>query len=70
MFLTTKIFRRSFMDAEFKVGIQGQGSSSLEDLSILAGLIKQHTGITMVPVCEDSIPLRLEWLKNGEINFM
>jgi len=58
------------MDTVYKVGIQGEGSSSLEDLSILAGLIREQTGITMVPVCEDSVALRLEWLKNAEIDFM
>ncbi len=58
------------MDNAFKVGIQGKGSASIEDFNILAGLLKQQTGITIIPVCEDSIALRLEWLKNGTIDFM
>ena len=58
------------MDRTLKVGIQGKGSASVDDLSILATLIKKQTGMSMISVMEDNILLKMEWLKNGTIDFM
>lgn len=58
------------MGTELKVGIQGRGSATVSDLSILAGLLENQTGIRMTPVLQDSILLKMEWLKNGTIDCM
>jgi hypothetical protein len=60
----------SNMGTELKVGIQGRGSSTVSDLSILAGLLENQTGIRMSPALQDSIVLKMEWLKNGNIDCM
>lgn len=58
------------MDKPLKVGIQGKGSASVDDFNILATLLKKQTGISMIPVMEDNILLKMEWLKNGVIDSM
>ena len=58
------------MDELLQVGIQGKGSASVKDIGILADLLLQQTGIEMKMVPEDNILLKLEWLKNGRIDFM
>jgi len=58
------------MDRTLKVGIQGKGSASVDDLSILSTLVKKQTGMSMISVMEDNILLKMEWLKNGTIDFM
>ena len=58
------------MGKTLKVGIQGKGSASVKDLSILATLLEEQTGISMTSVLEDNILQKVEWLKNGTIDFM
>lgn len=54
----------------FKVGIQGKGSATAKDFGILSKLLEDQTGISMIAVEEDSILLKMEWLKNGVTDFM
>ena len=58
------------MVATLKVGIQGKGSASVTDLDILAKLLEEQTGISITSVPQDNILLKMEWLKNGRIDFM
>ena len=58
------------MGTRLKVGIQGKSSSTVTDLGILAKLLEDQTGISMASVPEDSILLKMEWLKNGAIDLM
>lgn len=58
------------MGAVFKVGIQGRGSATVTDLGVLAGLLAEKTGIRLTPVLQDSIVLKMEWLKNGTVDFI
>jgi len=58
------------MGTRLKVGIQGKSSSTVTDLGILAKLLEDQTGISMTSVPQDSILLKMEWLKNGAIDLM
>lgn len=58
------------MGTRLKVGIQGKGSATVTDLGILAKLLEDQTGISMTSVLQDNILLKMEWLKNGAIDFM
>lgn len=58
------------MGTKLKVGIQGKGSATVTDFSILAKLLEDQTGISMISIMQDNILLKMEWLKNGAIDFM
>jgi len=58
----------SNMGRGLKVGIQGRGSATVTDLSILAALLEDQTGIRMTPVLQDNVLLKMEWLKKGTID--
>jgi len=58
------------MDKLLQVGVQGKGSASVKDIGILANLLMEQTGINMKIVPDDNILLKMEWLKNGKIDFM
>lgn len=56
------------MGKTITVGIQGRGSSTIKDMSIIASLLEKQTGIRVEAVPEDNILQKLEWLKNGRID--
>ena len=56
------------MTTTLTIGIQGKGSTTVEDLGIVAALMESRTGIKLQPRMEDSVLPRLDWLHRGEID--
>ncbi len=56
------------MTTTLTIGIQGKGSTTVEDLGILGALVESHTGIRLEPRSADSVLPRLDWIHRGEID--
>ena len=60
--------RRACVSETITVGIQGRGSSTIKDMSVIASLLEKQTGIRAEAVPEDNLLRKLEWLKAGRID--
>ena len=55
------------MSTTLSIGIQGLGSTSVGDMSIIADLLEKTTDMRLKIVLEDDALLRMQWLKHGEL---
>jgi len=58
------------MGKTLTVAIQGKASSTITDMGIIAGLLREQTGYELRAIPEDDMLLRIEWLKQGKIDLL
>ena len=58
------------MSTTLSIGIQGSGSASVGDISIIAGLLEKTTDMRLKIVQDDDALLRMQWLKHGELDLV
>ena len=58
------------MSITLSIGIQGLGSTSIGDIGIIADLLGKTTDITLKIVPEDDALLRMQWLKQGQLDLV